>query len=68
MDAGALVTAVPARPAPLPDIEESLGIGAFRAVDRMQQALGAQLTGGLSPAALALAFFDWSLAVDLDQR
>jgi polyhydroxyalkanoate synthase len=61
MDAGALATAVSARPAPLPDIEESLGIEAFRAVDRTQQALGAQLTGGLSPAALALAFFDWSI-------
>ena len=41
--------------------EESVGIEAFRAVDRMREALAGQFTGGISPAALALAFFDWSL-------
>ncbi|CAH1653629.1 Polyhydroxyalkanoic acid synthase [Chelatococcus asaccharovorans] len=33
----------------------------FKAVDRMREALTAQLTGGLSPAAMALALFDWSI-------
>ena len=32
----------------------------FRAIDRMSEALSAQMTGGLSPAGLALALFDWS--------
>jgi poly[(R)-3-hydroxyalkanoate] polymerase subunit PhaC len=50
-----------ANPAPSPEIEESVGIEVFRTVDRMREALAAQLTGGISPAALALAFFDWSI-------
>ena len=33
----------------------------FRAIDRMRGALSARVTRGLSPAALALAFFDWSI-------
>ena len=33
----------------------------FRAIDRMREALSARMTGGLSPAALALALFDWSI-------
>jgi polyhydroxyalkanoate synthase len=41
--------------------EESVGIEAFRAIDRMREALTGQLTGGLSPAAVALAFHDWGL-------
>ncbi|MBS3651590.1 polyhydroxyalkanoic acid synthase [Pseudaminobacter sp. 19-2017] len=41
--------------------EEGLGTEAFRAFDRMNEALGARLTGGLSPAALAMAFFDWTI-------
>ncbi len=41
--------------------EESLGQEGFRAIDRMREALTAQMTGGLSPAALALALFDWSI-------
>ena len=41
--------------------EESLGTEAFRSIDRMREALSAQVTGGLSPAALALAYFDWSI-------
>ncbi|MGO4407105.1 PHA/PHB synthase family protein [Bosea sp. RAF48] len=40
---------------------DSLGLEAFHSIDRMREALGAQLTGGLSPAALALAYFDWML-------
>jgi polyhydroxyalkanoate synthase len=52
---------LPAQPAPLPRAEEQLGLEAFRAIDRMREALAGQLTGGISPAAIALAFFDWSL-------
>ncbi len=39
----------------------SVGSEAFRAIDRMAEALAAQATGGISPAALAMASFDWSL-------
>src|SRR6516164_10247999 len=49
------------RPAPLPPIDESVGRESFRAVDRMREAFTAQWTAGLSPASLALAFFDWSV-------
>lgn len=48
-------------PTPLPPIEESIGRVAFRAIDRMREALTAQWTAGLSPTSLALAFFDWSI-------
>jgi len=48
-------------PARLPRMEESVGSEAFRAIDRMREALTAQSTAGLSPASLALAFFDWSI-------
>jgi polyhydroxyalkanoate synthase len=41
--------------------EEGLGSEAFRAIDRMRESFSAKVTGGLSPAALALAFFDWSI-------
>ncbi|MGE0151453.1 MAG: PHA/PHB synthase family protein [Reyranellaceae bacterium] len=40
---------------------EALGSEAFRSIDRMREALSAQMTGGLSPASLALALFDWSI-------
>ena len=40
---------------------DPVGLEAFRSVDRMQEALGGQLTGGISPAAMALACFDWML-------
>lgn len=50
-----------ARPARMPRLEESVGSEAFRSIDRMREALAAQTTGGLSPASLALAFFDWSI-------
>ncbi len=45
---------------PIP-ADESLGREAFRSIDRMREALAAQFTGGLSPAALALASFDWAI-------
>lgn len=47
--------------AKLPPAEDRLGEEAFRAMDRMREALSAQITGGLSPALLALAFMDWSI-------
>jgi polyhydroxyalkanoate synthase len=49
------------RLAPLPPIDESVGSESFRAIDRMREAFTAQWTAGLSPASLALAFFDWSI-------
>jgi polyhydroxyalkanoate synthase len=42
-------------------IDDSVSTEAYRAIDRMREALSAQMTGGISPAALTLAFFDWSL-------
>jgi polyhydroxyalkanoate synthase len=38
-----------------------LGEETFQALDRVGEALTAQMTGGLSPASLALAFIDWSV-------
>jgi len=49
------------RDAPRATDADSLGFEAFRSIDRMQEALGGQLTAGLSPAAMALAGFDWML-------
>jgi polyhydroxyalkanoate synthase len=47
------------RSTPSSGVEDGAGIEAFRALDRTRLALMAQATGGLSPAALSLAFFDW---------
>lgn len=48
-----------------PDITsaaDSSGLQAFHSIDRMREALGGgHLAGSLSPAALALACFDWML-------
>ena len=41
--------------------DERVGTEGYRAIDRMLEALSARMTGGLSPAALALALFDWSI-------
>jgi polyhydroxyalkanoate synthase subunit PhaC len=38
---------------------ENLGIEAFHAVDRIREALSAQLSGGISPGSLMLAWSDW---------
>ena len=46
---------------PLPDIPERLGEEIFRAMDRSVGALSAQMTAGLSPAALWLAWSDWAI-------
>lgn len=48
-------------PAPAVETDDPLTGEAFRAFDRALQAAVAQFTGGLSPAALALACIDWSL-------
>lgn len=40
--------------------DETLGSEAFASVDRMRAAMTGKVTGGLSPAALSLALFDWS--------
>jgi len=53
-------TQVAPSPAPPPPcVEESVGTEAFRSIDRMREALTAQSTGGLSPASVSMAFFDW---------
>lgn len=57
--ASSLPQPVPA--SPVPGEGETLGLEAFHSIDRMREALSAQFTGGLSPQALALAFFDWSI-------
>src|SRR6478736_5692674 len=41
--------------------DDPVGLEGFHALDRMVQALVGRLTGGLSPAALTLAAFDWGL-------
>lgn len=47
----------PSVPAPEP-IPEQEG---FKALDRIREALSAQLTGGLSSAALSVAYLDWAI-------
>lgn len=51
---------VEARP-PHAHCDDSLVSEGFRSIDRMRDALIAQLSGGLSPASMALAMFDWSI-------
>lgn len=55
-------TAFLAPPAMMPPAvqDATLGLAAFQAMDRMREALGGQLTGGISPGSLALAGFDWA--------
>jgi len=45
---------------PVADQDCTLGLAAFQAMDRMREALGGQLTGGVSPGSMALAGFDWA--------
>jgi len=47
--------------APLPYHEEPVGLEAFRTFDRGVSATAAQMTAGLSPAALWLAYSDWMI-------
>ncbi len=49
------------QPIPSVPIDEEIGSEAFRAIDRMREAMMGRFSGGLSPAALALAMFDWSI-------
>ncbi|MBS7700950.1 alpha/beta fold hydrolase [Chelatococcus sp. YT9] len=55
------VASSPAAPVRAHHQADGSGHEAFAAVDRMREALTAQMTGGLSPAATALALFDWSV-------
>jgi len=59
MDAGANTIERKAPSAPVVQAEESVGLEAFRAIDRMREALTAHATGGISLTSLALAVFDW---------
>ena len=49
----------PASTVSVPGPDGSVGIEAFRAIDRMRESLTANWTGGISPSALTLAFVDW---------
>lgn len=40
---------------------DRIGVEAFHALDRTREALIGQWTGGISPAALSIAYFDWSI-------
>ncbi|MBK5960044.1 poly-beta-hydroxybutyrate polymerase [Rhodoplanes elegans] len=56
--------AAPARRPPPPAsaaMDDDGSFEAFRALDRTRLALMAQATGGMSPAAMALAFLDWGM-------
>lgn len=44
-----------------PAPEDMLGLEAFQALDRSREAMIGQVTGGFSPAAGALAMYDWAL-------
>lgn len=39
---------------------EGLGIEAFQAFDRIREALSGQLSGGISPGSMMMAYFDWA--------
>ena len=60
MDAASHIAARQVPPASVSQ-EESLGNESFRAFDRIREALTGQMSGGISPAALAMAVFDWSI-------
>ncbi len=47
--------------------DEGLGLEAFRSIDRMQEALSARFTGGLSPASLTAAYMDWAVHLAMAQ-
>lgn len=60
VSSAALAPAKEQVPAP-PHRDDALGTEAFRSIDRMREALTGQFSGGLSPSALTLAMFDWSI-------
>lgn len=49
------------RPIPPVLIDKMIGDEGFRAIDRTWSAFRARLNGGISPEALGLALFDWSI-------
>ena len=55
----------PRRPLPLPPEparhDDQTAGEPYRTIDRIREALTAQASGGLSPASLAVALFDWSI-------
>lgn len=53
--------APPPRPIPPMHRDDGRGSEAYRAIDRMREALTGYATAGLSPTSLALALFDWSI-------
>lgn len=59
MKDGTRITPQTAPPRPEPHRPAADGSEGLRALDRAQAAMAGRLTGGLSPAALALAGFDW---------
>ncbi|THK39221.1 alpha/beta fold hydrolase [Ensifer sp. MPMI2T] len=46
---------------PLGTFEDEAGSEVFHVIDRTREAVIGQFTGGISPAALMLALFDWSI-------
>jgi polyhydroxyalkanoate synthase len=61
VEAGGETRAKAVRSVPAPPVDEPVGSETFHTIDRMREALTSQFSGGVSPAALALAMFDWSL-------
>jgi polyhydroxyalkanoate synthase len=49
---------LPATIPPIP-VPEELGSEAYRAIDRMREAVTARYSAGLSPTALSMALYDW---------
>lgn len=41
--------------------DSPIGLGAYRAMDRMRDTITAKVSGGISPAAMALAYSDWMM-------
>ena len=61
MDVMTIPTGLRGQVAPLKPLDEKVASEGYRALDRMYEAITAQVTGGVSPALLALALFDWSV-------
>src|SRR3954468_20944998 len=49
------------------EVDESAANESFLAWDRSREAFAGEMTGGLSPASLALAFMDWSIHLAVAQ-
>ena len=59
--AGTVQSGLSAATSPPGGYDHDARMEAYRALDRLREACTARLTAGLSPAALTLALFDWSL-------